>query len=56
MFGLAVASIMGSSMLDAQGITSIAVSASGSKDLDLDQDEVYSSALSHDAACARAFK
>jgi hypothetical protein len=48
-FGFAVASIMGSSLLDAQGITTIpTVQTAGSLD--------PVSYVSHDAACARAFK
>jgi hypothetical protein len=49
-FGFAVASIMGSGLLDAQGITTVPTTqASNSL-------EFGSSSLPHDAACARAFK
>lgn len=54
-FGLAVASIMGSGMLDAQGITSISTVSSAAVGAG-SEDDVGSSAISHDAACARAFK
>jgi hypothetical protein len=49
-FGFAVASIMGSGLLDAQGITAIPTAQA------TNSSELGSFAAPHDAACARAFK
>ena len=49
-FGFAVASIMGSGLLDAQGITTVPTTQA------TNSLELGSTALPHDAACARAFK
>jgi hypothetical protein len=51
-FGFAVASIMGSGLLDAQGITTVPTTTASANTLELGA----STALPHDAACARAFK
>lgn len=58
-FGLAVASIMGSGMLDAQGLTTVSTVSTDTIDNNKSVGEQMmgaAAAISHDAACARAFK